>query len=244
MSTVRSTPYRLATAAVEAWLFWYTRGLRGTAGEDRRDELTSDLYDQAGWADSVGQPSLVAAVSAFGRLLRGTPADLAWRWETVRNLPAAERTALRQRMSDLRVGGLTVLCGTVMTTWCLFVLWRIAASVDRGDVAPATPASALVLAFAGICLCGTLLAVRDRTRFVGALWLLTASQVILHLGLYALYPSSATVAYLMPMVSGWGIGSVLLSLALGAMCLASAVWHLPIRNPTRASHTTTPERDR
>jgi hypothetical protein len=84
-----------------------------------------------------------------------------------------------------------------------------------------------MLGFAAVSMCGTLLAARDNTRFIGPLWLLAASQGIIHYGLYALYPSSATVASLTGVLPGWTAGAWALSLALGAFCLAAAVWHFP-----------------
>src|SRR4051812_39894732 len=190
MSVLQSRSYATATTLVLAWCRWYTLGL--PHAEARRSELESDLYEQAAEADAAGRSDARAAASAASRTLRGMPADFLWRWAQVRGLPPLDRTAFRGWRADRRVGSLTVLCGVVMTTWCLFVLARVATSVGRGDVAPATPASALVVGFAGICVCGTLLAARRRTRWLGALWLLAASQEVLHIGLLALHPSSAT----------------------------------------------------
>lgn len=223
---------RSAAAVVTRWSDWYSRGLPPGTAEDRRNELRSDVHEQL--VEGRGDRPVRISVSLLSRTLRGVPDDLLWRRRVLRGLPAAGRLVRRRRVADRRVTGLTVLCGATMTAWCLFVLTRIAISVDRGDVDPGSSASALLIAFAAICCCGTILATRARTRLVGAAWLAVASQVILHLGLYALYSTSATVGSLTTMLPGWGRATTLLSLGLGALCLGSAVWSMPDR-PRRPS---------
>lgn len=231
MSTVPLAT-RSAAAVVRRWADWYSRGLPPATAEDRRNELASDVHEQL--VEASSDRPVQVSVSLLSRTLRGMPDDLVWRGRVLRGLPAGERSVWRRRAADRRVTGLTVLCGAMMTAWCLFVLTRVAISVDRGDIDPGSSASALLIAFAAICCCGTIMAARARTRLVGAAWLAVASQVILHLGLYALYSTSATVGSLTTTLPGWDSATTLLSLGLGAFCLGSAVWSMP-DSPRRAS---------
>jgi hypothetical protein len=233
---------RSAAAVVRRWADWYSRGLPAATAEERRSELASDVHEQL--VEASGDRPVQTSVSLLGRTVRGVPDDLLWRGSVLRGLPAAERLSWRRRVADRRVTGLTVLCGTMMTAWCLFVLTRVSISVDRGDIDPGSSASALLIAFAAICCCGTIMSARPRTRLLGAGWLAVASQVILHLGLYALYSTSATVGSLTFALPGWNSATTLLSLGLGALCLGSAVWSLP-EGPRRSSplplHRTDPQ---
>ena len=67
----------LAAALVRAWTFVYTWGLPAGERQARRDEIASDLWDCR-----HGDPAARStALTMLGRLLRGVPDDLSWRWE-------------------------------------------------------------------------------------------------------------------------------------------------------------------
>ena len=68
---------RLAAALVRAWVAIYTWALSDDERRARRDEIESDL-----WESSHGDPAARAtALAVVGRLVRGVPDDLGWRWE-------------------------------------------------------------------------------------------------------------------------------------------------------------------
>jgi hypothetical protein len=73
----------IATRATQGWVRWYTAGVPRPTGVERRCEIESDLADhtrdrrQQGWSDGR------IARERLGRLVRGVPADLAWRREAL-----------------------------------------------------------------------------------------------------------------------------------------------------------------
>ena len=58
-----------------AWTQIYSAGLAGDTGKERRDQVASDLWEQTHDA-SAGKD---VVFSIFSRLIRGVPADIAWR---------------------------------------------------------------------------------------------------------------------------------------------------------------------
>ena len=68
---------RRARSLVAAWVRLYTLGLPATVRGDRRDELASDLWEQA----TEGDGRRTVGVEIAARALLGVPADLAWRLE-------------------------------------------------------------------------------------------------------------------------------------------------------------------
>jgi len=67
-----------AARVVRAWVALYTRGLPGTMAAARRDLIEADLYDEAGGAERAGDAGGLGR-QRLSRLLRGRPADVAWR---------------------------------------------------------------------------------------------------------------------------------------------------------------------
>jgi hypothetical protein len=63
---------------VSWWVRVYTRAAPLGEAADRRAEVASDVYDQLAAADA-SQARKTAAGAVVSRLLRGMPADLAWR---------------------------------------------------------------------------------------------------------------------------------------------------------------------
>ncbi len=66
---------RWADRVAQSWTAIYTRGLLAEVAERRRDEIRSDLFEHSLEA-GVGRAQQVQVV---GRVLRGIPADVAWR---------------------------------------------------------------------------------------------------------------------------------------------------------------------
>ncbi len=65
---------------VLAWVGLYTRGVATKAAHDRRAEIEADLWEEAMTSLAHGPPGSLAP-QRLSRLVRGMPADLAWRFE-------------------------------------------------------------------------------------------------------------------------------------------------------------------
>lgn len=70
---------RLASAITRGWVALYTRGVSPEAAHRRRTEIDSDLWEQRTEALTAGTQRVRLAVEVTSRLLRGMPADIAWR---------------------------------------------------------------------------------------------------------------------------------------------------------------------
>ncbi len=71
-------PLALAGILTRTWVNAYTTGLPKLSGGERREEIASDLWEQATGAGLEGQSPGVAAAHIFGRTFLGMPADVAW----------------------------------------------------------------------------------------------------------------------------------------------------------------------
>jgi hypothetical protein len=69
---------RLAVMVVRGWARVYTCGLESGACQRRREEIDSDLWDEA---HDTGRDSEAKAFAILTRLIRGVPDDLRWRIE-------------------------------------------------------------------------------------------------------------------------------------------------------------------
>jgi hypothetical protein len=73
------TPERMAWL-VARWVRLYTRNVPAPVAGRRRDEIDSDVHDHIAHERALGTAERRIAVSIAGRMGRGLPADLAWRW--------------------------------------------------------------------------------------------------------------------------------------------------------------------
>ena len=100
--TVATTPW--AANFARRWVWLYTRGLGAELCDGRRDEVESDLWEQA----SKARPGLGLALLA--RCLGGLTADVSWRMEhaqissraALAALAAAQRVATAGRWTAQR----------------------------------------------------------------------------------------------------------------------------------------------
>ena len=69
-----------APAAVRTWVALYTRGLPTELATVRRELIDAELWDEARAAEWLGETASLGR-QRWSRLLRGIPADLAWRLE-------------------------------------------------------------------------------------------------------------------------------------------------------------------
>jgi hypothetical protein len=191
---------RAASRFALSWAGWYTRDLEPTTASERRDEIASDVWEQvAGQAD---RPAAALAASIVSRVVRGIPADLAWRWRmpaqprAVRQ-PAAVRAALVVAMV---VAGSSLALGTA-------ALVRVGIGLARAEALPSvTTVTSVALGVAGL-LAGFALLRRGRTRRLALIWLAGATGVTLHFASLTMVTLSPTfqVPYIrLIMVSGQG----------------------------------------
>jgi hypothetical protein len=73
------TPERMAWL-VARWVRLYTRNVPAPVADRRRDEIGADVHDQIAHERARGTADRRIAVSVAGRMARGLPADLSWRW--------------------------------------------------------------------------------------------------------------------------------------------------------------------
>jgi hypothetical protein len=66
--------------AVERWVAIYTRSLPTAVRDARRAELRSDLFEHLRQAAGDGHGRLRRPLQVLGRVVRGMPDDLAWRF--------------------------------------------------------------------------------------------------------------------------------------------------------------------
>ena len=99
-----------ATAAVRAWVAFYTHRLPAELAAARRELIEGDLFDETRAAESFGRTAGLGR-QRWGRLIRGMPADLAWRLEQRGRAPGApRRTTMRISKGELvAIAGVTVL---------------------------------------------------------------------------------------------------------------------------------------
>ena len=79
-----SKPPPVAVRAATWWVDRYTHTAPPREGADRRAELRSDLHDQLAQAEVVGLGARTVSRSIVARMLRGMPADVAWRLQVER----------------------------------------------------------------------------------------------------------------------------------------------------------------
>ncbi len=126
-----------------AWVRLYTRGLPPEVGEQRRLELESDMWEQL-HHDPLEQH---AARALLGRAVRGSPADVRWRYRTL-----LEQRGARQRSHNMEPT--LAILGIVSAALSAEVglAYLIAAVGDRS--APAGILALVVLACAGALVLG------------------------------------------------------------------------------------------
>ena len=115
------------SAAVRAWVDLYTSGLPRAMRDRRREEVAADLADETLDAVAAGSIEDLAA-RRYARLVRGIPADLAWRMVAARGDPPSEqegRPALpASRLSLVLLGfvGILAAIGIVLALRTLAML--------------------------------------------------------------------------------------------------------------------------
>jgi hypothetical protein len=99
--------------AVERWVAIYTRGLPRDVRDSRRAELRSDLFEHLRQAAGAGHGRLRRSLQVLGRVVRGMPDDLAWRF--AQQIPAPRRQLLAW-LFDWVVSPAAAI-GVLLTAW-------------------------------------------------------------------------------------------------------------------------------
>jgi hypothetical protein len=76
------------------WVRLYTLGSEVGAGDDRRAEIESDLWEHRNHAAAEGERSAVVSLSILGRWAAGIPADLSWRASQLRHSGRATKESI------------------------------------------------------------------------------------------------------------------------------------------------------
>jgi len=248
MSVLTSRSYHSAVNRVSRWCSWYTRAIDVDAAAGRRDELASDLYEHAMWADRSGASPRAVARSIFSRALRGAPADLSWRHAQRRQVALADPTGFRLRRVEGAVSVLVLVVASAVLGWGLFVLTRITLGVIGGEIRPGSATAVAIISFTALAIGALVLLFRRRTRFLGALIMVIVSFGLVHFGLFQLYSLSVSVGALtnsMPSLTAtvgawtltlqaWDLASNTLIAGLGLFFTAAAIWWWPEHNTSRA----------
>jgi hypothetical protein len=96
-------PIDAAASLASWWVGIYTRGLPHRVAAGRRDEITSDLWEQRADASQRGERVFVTATSILARTLGGITADLSWR--------TRQAEAARGRTTSEPAGAVAVTAG-------------------------------------------------------------------------------------------------------------------------------------
>ena len=68
----------LAGSLTRGWVRTYTTGLPTRIRAERKEEIASDLWEQASVGGNEGESANAIAAHIFGRAVLGMPADVAW----------------------------------------------------------------------------------------------------------------------------------------------------------------------
>jgi hypothetical protein len=228
MTTFRSYPYAVTLERVLWWCSWYTRDLDTGVARDRRDEVLSDVWEHATWAEQRDAPPAATARSIIRRAVRGVPADLSWRRAQLRATPPTPRGLLRERqmrgVSIAVVLAVTAVLGIVGGgTLIRTFLSPILGVVGGTTVAVAVCEALTVIAF--------VLAAWRRTRVVGALAMVPVSAALVHFSSTQLVLVSATVSGLRysSMLGDFHAANLVLAVGLALFFAAATLLLVPAR---------------
>lgn len=98
-----------AVAAARKWVDWYSGLVEPVAGERRRAEIESDLWEQKADARGTGRPDVGVAIAIVLRVAGGMADDALW----VR----AQRLALRSREADRKGSAVDARSNSLASWW-------------------------------------------------------------------------------------------------------------------------------
>lgn len=239
MSVIRTHQYRSASRQVLDWCAWYTRDLAPEIADERRDEIASDLHEHAVWAEEAGVAPKRLRREIVLRAIRGIPHDLTWRSGQLRAGFVADPLPLGTRRVGNALAALVVIGGVLLAAVGSFLLVRILRALVIGDVIEA-PAGAVGVALATVlATVGVVLALRRRSRWLGALLLAPAAALLGALTGEVMYLVSATGGLVISRLSSYGAGPdpwwvLAVSVGAGASLgfIGAAIWWWPSKQRT------------
>ena len=159
----------------ERWTAWYTRRLPAEAAEERRAEITSDLWEHATDAAASGTGSLHHNIEVIGRVLSGAPADLSWRRGILRpqRRPETGGPIMKQRFDTASEKAVIVLAslGLAPAAMVIPTMGSVPFTGDWGLL----PYLFVIGVFAGMLLAGLILRVRHLRPRLSTLLLVLGS---------------------------------------------------------------------
>jgi hypothetical protein len=109
------TPERMSRL-VASWVRSYTRGLPTEVAARRTEELDADLQEQIARERAAGVPEHVIARHLASRMVRGLPADAAWRGRQGRAADPAPGPSLTRSVLRVSTGVALVLLAALIGT--------------------------------------------------------------------------------------------------------------------------------
>jgi hypothetical protein len=226
MTTDRFYPYAQATERVLRWCDWYTRGLDDTIARARRDEIVSDIWEHTRWADRRNEAPEVTSRVILTRAALGVVADLNWRRAQRRSARLTGSSS--SRPSSRGAIALALTLATMLLAFGVIVLVRGGITAPDGYVHAGSRGLLASAVTTTLCVLGIVLLARERTRILGALWMVPTAIGLVHFGLRVLELVSTTVGSLAlsSLVDDWDLVTLLASLAIALVfcCLAVAWW--------------------
>jgi hypothetical protein len=225
VTTTRFYPYAKTAERVLRWCDWYTRGLDEGVAQGRRDEILSDLWEHARWAERRNESPNVTSRVILSRAVLGVVADLNWR-RAQRRRARLNGGPVATRYSRLAVS-LGLAAATTLLAFGLLVVVR--GVINAPAIYSHTGSRGLLatVIFTALTALGVALLARSRTRFVGAIWMIPVTIGLVHFGLRVLELVSATVGSFAfnSMLTDWELVTALLSAAIALVFGALvAVW--------------------
>jgi hypothetical protein len=225
---MRAQRTKRATARVMRWCDLYLRGVSADVADARREELLRDIEDQAEWSARNNISDRRVARSIYIRAVMGAPADLSWRM--------AQRTGTSLDAPPMRAFSIGLLSLTATSGFAL--LFVACVSLVRHLQGTSTvnlakdPAQFLVLISVIALMLGEALLVRQRTRSVGALFLLAAAEIVVF-GALPMLAGTTRMLSLASLSPAWSACLVLGGVGVGISFAAGAIWWLPRRAAAR-----------
>ncbi|WP_285036352.1 hypothetical protein [Plantibacter sp. ME-Dv--P-095] len=234
MSALRTPQYRTASRRVLGWCGWYTRDLVPEVAGERRDEIASDLHEHAVWADAEGIPPTRLRRDILLRAVRGIPHDLSWRSGQLRAGRGLDPVSLGTRRTGNVLTALVLTGGVMVAAAAVFLLVRVVRALWIGDVVEA-PIGAVGVALAALlAVVGLLLALRQRSRWLGSAVLAPAAALVGLLAGDILYRVSATGVLLISRLTShsgglepWWVLSLSIGVGAALGFIGAAVWWWP-----------------
>jgi hypothetical protein len=235
--SARSNTLDRTIARIQLWCRLYTRKLPMDVAAQRRAEIDSDLHDQVDFQLARGVKNQVVARAIRGRAIRGAFSDLTWRRAHLRAMRKRQETAVSAGWYPRSLLAISYALGSGLLASGIYVWWRwsrefVKTGRELGYV------DFLLLAAMGVCLCGLIMLRRERTRWLGALWIAASVYVLIDRGFTLLALVSTTARFVVDLVRGWAALELAASIGITLYFVAVAIWWMPGKSVTRIERGT------